>query len=216
MNNELNYLKIVHYKTYPRFERIELSEIPSPSTGLEQIILNRRTIREPSKRNATLELLHPLIAKATGRTEGDFRAYPSAGARYPLELYLLSFTVQGLNVGAYHYSPKDNTLEYLWPGNYRDIVMENLGGKENRFLEDMKLFFVISSIEARTTFKYGEEGREFSLIEAGYLGANLIYLLQEKGFHPVIIGTQWGRKALEKVFDLNSAKEHIISAIAVL
>ncbi len=220
MTEEIDYRYVVHYKTYPRFERIPLKG-HSPDTPIHRLIKNRRTRRESSREKLTLELLHPLIVMAAGRTgtiedEEDFRAYPSAGARYPLELYLFAFEVQNMDPGISHFSPYDNSLEILWKGDLRSEIINNFEQEDHPFLKESKAFIAISTIEERTTFKYGEEGKDFPLIEAGYLGANLVYLLEDAGYNTVILGTQWCHKELEKLLDLNPEKEKVISSIAIL
>lgn len=223
--DEIDYRYIVHYKTYPRFNKISLIN-NLPDTPLGALLSNRRTRRVSSNKELSIKLLHPLLAMATGRTgkndgEEDFRAYPSAGARYPLELYLFSFTVKDMDSGIYHFSPLDNSLEILWEGDLK-LVIKNLFNEENKeeiqheFLENMKAFVAITAIEERTTFKYGAAGKKFPLIEAGYLGANITIMLEEAGYNPVILGTQWCSKELGDILDINPEKESVISSIAIL
>lgn len=220
MTEEIDYRFVVHYKTYPRFERIPLGN-HLPDTPIRTFINNRRTRRVPSGKELTLEILHPLITMAAGKTgkseeEEDFRAYPSAGARYPLELYLFAFEVQNMVPGIYHFSPNDNSLEILWKGELKSEIVQMFEEEDHPFLNESKVFVIISAIEERTTFKYGEEGKDFPLIEAGYLGTNLVFLFEEAGYNSVILGTQWCHNELEKLLDLNSEKEKVISSIAVL
>ena len=41
------------------------------------------------------------------------RVVPSAGALYPIEMYLVALNIEGLEVGLYHYHPKDRLLDLL-------------------------------------------------------------------------------------------------------
>lgn len=225
LTDEIDYRYIVHYKTYPRFNKISLRN-NLPDTPFGALLSNRRTRRLTSDKELSLKLLHPLLTMAAGRTgkndgEEDLRAYPSAGARYPLELYLFSFRVKDMDPGIYHFSPLDNSLEILWEGDLK-LVIKNLFNEENQeevqheFLENMKAFVAITAIEERTTFKYGTTAKSFPLIEAGYLGANITIMLEEAGYNPVILGTQWCNKELGVILDINSEKENVISSIAIL
>ena len=54
------------------------------------------------------------------------RFYPSAGARYPLEVYLGVFNVKNFFPGIYHYNVKWNTLELLCKGNFAKIFAEKI------------------------------------------------------------------------------------------
>jgi len=218
--DKVDYRYVVHYKTYPRFDKIPLKN-NLPETPFRTLLSNRRTRREPSEKELSIKLFHPLIVMAasqTGKDDGeeDLRAYPSAGARYPLELYLFSFNVKDMEPGIYHFSPFDNSLEVLWDGNLKLVIKGLFKEVNHDFLKDMKAFLVIAAIEERTTFKYGDSGKIFPLIEAGYLGANIVLLLEEAGYHPVILGTQWCEKDLETLLDLNSNNENVISSIAIL
>lgn len=213
--------KIVHYKTYPRFQRIELLK-DLDRTPLRDLIRERRTVRERSNEGIGIKTLHQLLDLAAGRTGSkgsgnqDFRGYPSAGARYPLEIYMAVFDIVGLDKGIYHYSPFDGSLEILWPGDFKDEIGKYLDGAIDDFDDMARAFLMISSIDARTTFKYGEEGRIFPYIEAGYLGANIIYLLQEIDVNTVVVGIQWCSKELGDLLDLNRRNEKVISGIIIL
>ncbi|MEA3248706.1 MAG: nitroreductase, partial [Nanoarchaeota archaeon] len=45
------------------------------------------------------------------------RTYPSGGARFPVEIYAVSYNVDGLDNGAYHYNMRDKCLEMLLEQN---------------------------------------------------------------------------------------------------
>jgi SagB-type dehydrogenase family enzyme len=218
MTENVDYRYIVHYKTYPRFEKIELPDkIESP---LSALLAKRRSRREPSAKEITSKLVHAIIHQAAGRTgadeNSDLRAYPSAGARYPLEVYLLANGISNHQDGFYHYSPLDSSLEVLWEGpTVPTIEASNLFGEQD-FLESCKAMILISAIPSRTVYKYGEEGGIFPYIEAGYLGQNIHLLCEEQNINSVILGIQWWSKCFEEALDLNPEYERIISAIAIL
>ena len=221
MDEEVDYRAVVHYKTYPRFPRICLEET-GPASSLGRIIAARRTRRESSGRELERSELHSILAAAAGRTGGpdprerDLRAYPSAGARYPLELYLFAFRVGGLESGMYHFCPRDGSLEVLLEADLLDPVADLLGDALECFRDSALAYLVVSAIEERTTYKYGEEGRRFPLIEAGYMGANLTLLLGEAWFNTVDMGTPWSEEELGRLLDLNPARERVIASMAVL
>lgn len=217
MTEDVDYRYIVHYKTYPRFEKIELNhKIDSP---LSHLLATRRTKRESGK-NADAKVLHAIIHQSIGRTgQGDacdLRAYPSAGARYPLEVYVLANGLKGLSDGIYHYSPYDGALEVLWEGSTMPIIQDSKLLGEQDFLNKTKAMIIVSAIPTRTTCKYGPEGEIFPYIEAGYLGQNIHLMCEEQGISSVILGIQWWAETFEKALDLNPEYERIISAIAIL
>ena len=73
-----------------------------------------------------LEALTRILFCAAGltrhrRVNGEdyhFRAAPSAGALYPVEVYLAAGEVEGLAPGLYHFSPADLKLRALRPGGW--------------------------------------------------------------------------------------------------
>jgi len=50
--------------------------------------------------------------------------YPSAGARYPLEIYVVILNSKEIPEGIYHYNVKWNTLELLEKGDFKQIITE--------------------------------------------------------------------------------------------
>ncbi len=97
------------------------------------------------------------------------RTYPSAGARYPIEIYPLAFNVTDLEKGAYHYNIKRNSLEFLWEKDLREFSEQIV----SPFISNPSAAIVLTSVIARSEVKYGPKAYPFSLIEAGHIGQNL-------------------------------------------
>ena len=75
--------------------------LPAPSAAsdkpVEQVLARRRSIRAFDDAPLTIEHLSQLLWAAQGRSHREgFRVAPSAGALYPLELYVLAGDVTGL------------------------------------------------------------------------------------------------------------------------
>ena len=85
---------------------------PGGSVGLEAALELRRSVREFSAEGLNLDHVSQLVWAAQGVTrKGKGRTAPSAGAHYPLELYVVAGDVVGLDPGTYHYHPKRHDLE---------------------------------------------------------------------------------------------------------
>jgi SagB-type dehydrogenase family enzyme len=107
--------------------------LPKPSATGEfaDVLLRPRTWRGFSRRGIALESLASLLHLTFGvqrwgeAAPGDrvaFKTSPSAGARHPIEAYILVRRVTGLRPGVYHYVSDAGALELLSPGvSARDV-----------------------------------------------------------------------------------------------
>ncbi|RLE75209.1 MAG: nitroreductase [Thermoprotei archaeon] len=171
------------YKSYPRFKQIRLpTKIKTSELSFENILLNRRSVRDFTGAFISLEELSYILYFSAGiSVKGEdwneaLRMYPSAGARYPLELYIIGLRVKNLHPGLYHYNVKRHSLERLFVSKKQRIIDETVRICCNQeFVKRCSVVFIITSIFGRTTLKYGERGYRYVLIEAGHLAQN-IYL----------------------------------------
>lgn len=103
------------------------------------------------------------------------RAYPSAGARFPIEIYPIAFNIEGLENGAYHYNSEKHLLELLLMKDLSELKSDFV----SPFIENPSLAFILTAVIPRSEVKYGKKSYPFSLLEAGHIGQN-IYLLSAK------------------------------------
>jgi len=137
-------------------------KLPEPrlksAVSLEEALFKRRSIREYSDLPFTLEEVSQLLWAAQGVTsEWGGRTAPSAGALYPLELYLVVGNVDNLPPGVYKYRPKRHEL---------------VG---QAWIKEGAIDIVIAAVYERTTRKYGDRGVRYVHMEAGHAAQN-IYL----------------------------------------
>ena len=149
-------------------ERIAL---PTPNTtsdvSLEQALLSRRSVREYGTRALTLEEIGQLAWAAQGITSPEgFRTAPSAGALYPLELYVV------LPQGVYHYRPAAHELARVKAGDFRDDLGD--AAVRQRPVYEAPAVFVIAAVYERTAVKYGERAERYVHLEAGHAAQNLL------------------------------------------
>jgi SagB-type dehydrogenase family enzyme len=174
--------KRVFYKVYPRFPAVDLNSSVEKSGELESLIASRRTTREFSNEPLDFEVVSSLIFHSAGiSTPKEFgfdqakRMYPSAGARYPIELYLVSNNIIGLERGIYHYDVKNNMIEFLLKKNLKNYMV----AATNSNMGMVPAIIILSGVISRTEVKYGVNAYRFALLEAGHIGQN-ISLLSEK------------------------------------
>lgn len=155
--------------------------LPAPETrgtvSVEEAISRRRSIREYSKQPLTLRELSQLLWAAQGITEHKWklRAAPSAGATYPIEVYVVvgEDDVVGLSPGVYQYIPDGHELRLLFLGDVRDQLSSASLGQA--WVAQAPVDLVITAVYERTTMRYGDRGVRYVHMEAGHVAEN-IYL----------------------------------------
>lgn len=162
--------------------------LPQPITkgkvSLEEAIFKRRSQREFQRKDLSLEQIGQLLWAAQGITAKrggfNFRAAPSAGALYPLELYALT------KDGLYHYIPESHKLENLSDRDLRGDLADAALGQGS--VASSALDIVICAVYERVTSKYGQRGVRYVHIEAGHAAQNIHLQAVALGLGSVPIG----------------------------
>ena len=169
--------------------------LPAPreqsDISVEDAIASRRSQRTYDDRPLNRGELGQLCWATQGVTDptDGHRAAPSAGALYPLELYVVlgSPGVEGFDPGVYRYRPEGHELGGGRSGDRRSELREATLGQE--FVDDAPVDIVICGVDERTTRKYGERGRQrFVPMEAGHAGENLALQAEALGLGTVSVG----------------------------
>lgn len=207
------------YDSYPK------TQLPEPLTEellpLMSAIKNRATPNNLKDVPLTLAQLSTLLFSAYGKNrdapEGDatdrvMRTVPSGGALYPNDLYVHVRQVQGLVPGIYHYDPVKNQLSQLMEGDQTSQLKEFYVQKQ--LLPDTSVQIFIASLFERTTFKYGETGYRFALMEAGHIGQNVCLTSQLFALATVCVGGFYGAQ-LDKFMGFNSNHQSVIYTLCI-
>lgn len=153
-------------------------KLPAPcydgNTSVEMALLKRRSIRSYSNEPLFLGEISQLLWAAQGITDSrGYRTAPSAGALYPLEIYIVAGRVKGLSLGIYKYRPHENVLVKIVDGDKRaEVCRASLNQSP---ISDAAAVIVFCAIYERTTVKYGERGIRYVFIEVGHAVQN-VYL----------------------------------------
>lgn len=154
---------------------------------LEQALRERRSVRDFRPDAVRLEEIARLAWAAQGVvTASGQRTAPSAGALYPLELYVVAGNVQGLAAGVYRYEPSSGRLAALAEGERRDDLVRAAWGQ--RWLGEAPAIFVVAAVERRTTAKYGRRGVRYAHMEAGHAAQNLLLQATALGLGATVVG----------------------------
>jgi SagB-type dehydrogenase family enzyme len=129
-------------------------------------------VRTYSDDPLTLSEAGQLLWAAQGITDPNgLRTAPSAGALYPLELYLVVKSVDGLSPGIYHYLPTDHQLRLLSEGEVSDQLSS--AALRQSAVKNAPAVIVFSAVPERTTARYGERGMQYVFMEAGHAAQNV-------------------------------------------
>ena len=183
--------------------KIKTIKLPPPMVkgkiSLEEAIKKRRSERDFQDRALTLRQVSQILWAAQGITEerGFKRAAPSAGALYPLELYLVVKKVKELEAGVYHYRPANHTLDLMLRGNYQTSLAEACLGQ--MFIAEAPVSLVIAAEYERTTAKYGKRGLRYVHVEVGHVGENICLQVVALGLGTVTIGAFWDEEVSRRL-----------------
>ena len=145
--------------------------LPAPrlegDASLEETIAGRRSVREFTDEPLSLEEISQLLWAAQGITDPrGLRSAPSAGALYPLELYL------AVAEGVYYYQPPAHALHVVWKEDRRRALWE--AGLRQGALGEAPAIFVVTAVYERTEVKYGERAERYVQLEAGHAAQNIL------------------------------------------
>jgi len=116
---------------------------------LEEALALRRSARDFSDIPLTPAELGQLLWAAQGITDpAGLRTAPSAGALYPLELYLVT------REGVYHYEPEPHRLTAQVAGDVRRALFE--AALQQEAVLNAPAVIAIAAVYARTAQKYGD------------------------------------------------------------
>lgn len=167
-------------------EQPDRIDLPEPDTSgdmsVEEAIAQRRSVRQFADRDLSAEQVGQLAWAAQGITDPrqGFRASPSAGATYPMELYLVTPD------GVHHYLPREHAVETRKREDVRaDLAAAALG---QDFVGTAPLDIVVAAVYQRTMQRYGDRGRRYVHMEAGHIGQNIHLQAEAMGLASVPVG----------------------------
>lgn len=166
-------------------------KLPEPklkgNVSLEETLLKRRSVRDYAEVVLTLEEVSQLLWAGQGITESwGGRTAPSAGATYPLEMYLAVGNVQSLVPGIYKYSPKKHELVKLSAEDVRGKLADAALSQD--FVKEAPIDIVIAAAYERTTWRYGDRGIRYVHIEVGHAAQNICLQAVALGLATVPVG----------------------------
>ena len=177
-----------NFKAYPRFPAIRLpNREKGRSRTLEIVMQRRRSCRAFSGKALRLSDISAVIHLALRTTTSNelHRSYPSAGARFPVEIYAICMSVSGLERGAYYVDCAAGSLVPL-PGKISEQTMRGIIGQSE--ISTAPLYVVYTLTPFRSMCKYGLRGLRFAYLEAGSAATTIELAFISRGLSSVWIG----------------------------
>ncbi len=180
-------------------------------------LMGRRSRRKLSKGNMSLFELSYLLFLTQGvqrkfKKGEDYqvtiRTVPSAGARHPLETYILSNRIKGLAKGIYRYQPLDHQLVRL---NQLTLSEERLteAVKGQQFIAEANAVFVWSAIPYKTEWRYGSEASKLILLDVGHVCQNLYIATESLGLGTCGIAA-YDQDKIDNLLSLDGIEEMVV------
>lgn len=185
-------------------------KLPEPSLKgkktLEEVLAQRRSIRSYKREPISLEELSKLLWSAQGITEKSWglRTAPSAGALYPLEVYVVIGNCKDIEAGVYKYIPQNHSIVKTLDGDRRRELYNSALQQES--IVQAPVNFVIAAVFQRTAIKYGERAERYVWIEVGHAAQNLLLQATALDLGAVPIGAFYDDK-IKKALNLNKDEE---------
>lgn len=161
-------------------------KLPKPNTTvgmpLAQALAKRRTHRAFSDKPLTLEQIGQLCWAAQGITEAEkgLRTAPSAGAIYPVTVYVLT------RDGVFEYLPKLHALHRRAKDDIRTQPQAGPLGKKP--VRGAPVCLVLAMDPSRTAKRWPQEAERYALLEAGHIAQNVLLQATALGLVGVPVG----------------------------
>ena len=202
-------------KPFKFYTNIPSSPLPAdfPLPNLNVITMketNQITALENPKINT--ELLSSLLFFSSGITRqikfphGKYymRAAPATGALYPIEVYVVSENINGLQAGVYHFCPGEFSLTRLREGDYRQFLSEAAGFEQA--VKNSPFTIILTSLAWRNAWKYQARSYRHWFWDSGVIIANLIATASSFGLNTKLI-TGYIDKFVNELLCLEENKE---------
>lgn len=207
------------FKIYSRLSRVNLQKPVGHKSILEKILISRKSFRGFSSKPVSKKEISRILYFAAGIVRiykndptRSGRPYPSAGSKYPLEIYPLVLHGKDLDRGLYHYNVIEHSLETLL------VLVDNRDIEDiwmtQKWFKKASVILLITAVYERTTIKYGMKGIGYDLIEAGHLGQNIYLIAESMGIGCSAIG-EFKEKQIIQLLDINPDEEIPIYYIAI-
>ncbi len=150
--------------------------------------------------------------KKVGDDDYHFRAAASAGALYPIEIYVAASEVEGLETGLYHFSPADLRMAGLRRGDWRSYLAD--AAAQRLSIRNARAVIALSAIYWRSEWKYRARAYRYCYWDGGTILANLLAAAAAEEISAEVI-TAFEDPALESLLGIDGEREGMIALVAL-
>lgn len=174
--------------SYSADDRVSLPQPRRASAvSIEETLASRRSVRDFADVGLRLDDAAQLLWAAQGITHSaGLRTAPSAGALYPLEIFLVAGHVATVPPGVYRYDPQRHQLALMVSSDRRQELAA--AALHQTWIADAPMVVMIAAVFRRTTVKYGERGIRYVHIEAGHAAENICLQAVALGLGTTVVG----------------------------
>ena len=212
------------YRANPSLERVEMPFPAAINLPYSHVIGRRRSVRDFDGGAIGLAQLSVLLHTAYGITgeamlDGNIplqlRSVPSGGGLYPLEIYVIASRVEGLGANeVYHYVVRDHALERLGRAVPIEDLSATLLGSRPECVLGSAATILVSGVFIRMTYKYGDRGYRFVLMESGAVSAQLNYAATGLGLGSCQVAGYYDDR-VDAYVDVDGVNESVLNCVVV-
>jgi SagB-type dehydrogenase family enzyme len=202
-NRNKGWDELVETKEYKLSEPVKKGDM-----SLEEAISNRRSLRTYSEGKIGERDLSQLLWAAQGITDEaeGLRTAPSAGALYPLEIYVAIAAVEGLEAGLYKYDPSGHSLQLKKNGDIREDIYNAALRQDS--IKDAAAVIIYCAVFERTAARYKDRAAQYVYIETGHSAQNVYLQAEALNLGTVAIGA-FDDEGIKEVLDLPKGEEPV-------
>lgn len=160
------------YTTFAQ-KTVKLSDpVFDGDVSIEKVLKERRSVRAYKDTPLTEKNVSQLLWAGQGISEESSkkRTSPSARAKYPIELYLVVFNVEGIEKGVYKYAPDGHSIVKMFDADKTDAIAKAVG--QGSFAK-CPAGFIIAGNYLKMSEKPDETSKRFVHTEVGHVSQNI-------------------------------------------
>lgn len=202
-------IQITGNEPVQRYGSTDTVKLPEPKynskVSIEKALLERRSVREYKNNSLALAEISQLLWASQGITDPrGFRTAPSAGALYPLEVYVVVGNVDNLPAGIYKYKSRGHELVLVAKGDKRDELCAAALGQAS--IKYSAAVIVFAAAYERTTKKYRERGIRYVHMEVGHAAQNIYLQSVSLNLGTLVVGA-FNDREVKKVINMPNEEQ---------